>query len=164
VKKILIVEDEVDLANALKIRFDPLKTVLSSPSRYIFTTDPSVISRLIDETEQVRKIDFPGSWFMASWIICNLNMFDLRKVTQDCSRQFPFHHLHMIDVILKPEVGMIDFFKKLKGILCVDQVKSRNVLIIERFDEQENLLLLQCTCSNRRLLTNVWRTFSKGIP
>jgi len=56
----------------------PFKPLLRSSEGDIWAPDPAIISRFVNETQKILKIDFSAAGLVASGIIGNLDMTNIR--------------------------------------------------------------------------------------
>src|SRR6202034_2956214 len=92
----------------------PTKAGRSVAGRNVLASDPTLISQLIDEIEQVRKIHFASVGFVALRHSCNLEMahaslLRVCKILPNPDRQIAFFHLAMKQVHQDLEIGRADF-------------------------------------------------------
>src|SRR5512135_1873369 len=99
-----------------------MEAFASDSDGLIFATYPTCIAGLIDGAQQVGEIDFTGTRLMPSGIIRQLDVTYLAQFIQNGGREVAFHHLHMIDVILQAEVGMINFPYNVKRLRSAGKI------------------------------------------
>jgi len=72
---------------------------------------------------------------MAPRVIRDLNVRDSVDIFLNGSRQIPLHDLHVVHIILNPEVGMINFVNQPDCVSRVDEIEPGNVTVIQRLNQ-----------------------------
>ena len=88
--------------------------------------------------EQKRIVDLPRAGFVASRVVGQLRVLDDVHMLRDRAREVPFHYLHVIDVILQPQVLGTDFLDDGKRLVSVAQIEARYVAGVDRLDQQHD--------------------------
>ena len=124
--------------------------------RLVLAADPAGVADLVEPAEQEVVVDLACSGLVAAGIVGDLHMGDAREQCLHRRREFALHALHVVDVVLQPEVGLADFVEQGERLAAAGQVEAGNVVAVDRFDEQLDPGPLQfAVAAKRKLPTSV---------
>src|SRR5471030_758282 len=129
-------------SRTLQIGFDPAQAVRRRGFRPVFTADPAVVAKRIDQVEQVRMIQFAQVRFMPLRHARDLDMANARMrafhITSELDREITLHDLAVITIELHLEIWYTDLFAyRLRVVLAVEE-KAGDVTGIDRFDNDRD--------------------------
>src|SRR6266550_1949879 len=113
------------------VRMHPLNSVRGAPAesvdgralRLVLASDPTGVIDRVQEAEQESIIGLAGARFVASGVVGDLHMRDLRQMRLDRVREFALHSLHMIDVVLQKKIGRADVADDVERLMRARQKK-----------------------------------------
>src|SRR5438094_8267014 len=118
------------------MRFTSNQSANSRPLRLVFTSDPPGVADRVKEAQEKSIIDLSGAGFVASGVVGDLHMRDLRQMRLDRVREFALHSLHMIDVVLQKKIGRADVADDVERLMRARQKKTGNVECVDRLGQE----------------------------
>ena len=88
---------------------------------------------------------------MASGIVGQLHVGDALQIVADGAGQIPLHDLHVINVVLHPEIVPPRPCLQVQPLGGAVEVEAGNVLGVDRFGEQADVLPAQCIGSEAQV-------------
>src|SRR5262249_54956234 len=128
---------------ALDRSVEPSESVDRGCLGLVLAAHPAGVTEFVKTTQEVVVVDLARARLVASRIICYLNVCDARQMLGDSSRQLSLHPLHVVDVVLKPQVSLADRIEHLQRLLGPAEVETQYIIGVDRLNEQLDLLLVE---------------------
>ena len=91
-------------------------------------------------------MDFACARFVASWIVCQLDMRNATQILLNRIPQLPLHALSVIDVILQKSIISSDRIQNGNALLRFGEVEPRDIKGVNRLDKEFKPGFFELTC------------------
>src|SRR5262249_32396669 len=110
----------------------------------VLAADPARIAALVDMLKEKTVVDLAGARFVAPRIVGNLYVSNPRQILRDRGGELTLAALHMINVVLQPEIPLTDLLKERERLAGAREMEARNVVGIDRLDQQLDPCRIEC--------------------
>src|SRR5262245_18385074 len=118
----------------------PAEPVDYPGARLVFTSHPATIADRIEMTKQERIVDLAGARLVAAGIVGELDMGDARQMLLQGARDFAFHDLHVVDVVLDEDIVRADIGYDLRRLFGAVEEEAGDIDGVDRFDQEPDPL------------------------